>query len=126
MPQSLRRITPLRSWLVVRRARHGRGSLRAARQQASDQLLQEPNQILFVEWPGPVGTRVEEAPHFLLLFPGVEDQLLFDDVFVEQFLIKRANGPFERVGDPKILSRYQFYRGLELNLQDAAADVHLN
>src|ERR1039458_2046499 len=51
-------------------------------------LLHQADQIFLIERAGTVGAGVEETPHFLMVFQGIENELFFDDVLVEQFLVR--------------------------------------
>src|ERR1022692_5153224 len=66
-------------------------------------LLHQADQILLIERAGTVGAGVEETPHFLMVFQGIENELFFDDVLVEQFLVESADRAFQGVGDAEVL-----------------------
>src|ERR1019366_9472507 len=90
------------------------------------ELLHQTDQVLLIERSGAVGAGVEETPHLLVVLQGIENQLLFDDVLVEQFLVERANRALQRVGDAKVFGGDQFPSGRKRHLEDTAAHVDLH
>src|ERR1035437_9821484 len=89
-------------------------------------LLHQADQILLIERAGTVGAGVEETPHFLMVFQGIENELFFDDVLVEQFLVESADRAFQGVGDAEVLGGDQFRSRRKRDLEDAPTHVDLH
>ena len=62
------------------------------------ELLHQADQILLVERSRAVGAGIEETPHRLASFDGIEDELLFDQVLIEEGLVEGTDGAGEGGG----------------------------
>src|SRR5690348_16794626 len=91
-----------------------------------EQLLHERDQVVPVELSGSIRAGVEETPHGLVLLDGVEEELLFDQILVEQRLVESPDCAEQRVRYAEILGRDQVGRGFEFHLEDAAPGVDLD
>jgi len=78
---------------------------RASPARASHQLFHQRHQIVLVEGARVVRAHVEIAPQAALFLQRVEQKLLLDQVFVQQFLVEGAYGTGQRIGDA------EFFRG---------------
>src|ERR1035441_5571789 len=90
------------------------------------ELLHQTDQVLLIERSGTVGAGVEETPHLLVVLQGIENQLLFDDVLVEQFLVERADRALQGVGDAEVFGGDQFPGSRKRHLEDTPAHVDLH
>src|SRR5260370_6654941 len=90
------------------------------------ELLHQTDEILLIERSGAVGAGVEETPHLFVVFQGIENELLFDDVLFEQFLVESADGALQGVRDTEVLGGDQFGSSGKSNLEDAAAHIDLH
>src|SRR5262245_48750441 len=75
---------------------------------SSDQLFHQRNQILLIERAGAIGARVEEPPHPTLFLQGEKEELFFDPLLVQKFLVKCPHRALERIRNPEILGRVEF------------------
>ena len=110
---------------VVRRKRcRLRGDRRAT---SSREPREQGGEVFFGHDAGPVGARLEIVPaEFLLAVFGVEEHLLFDQVAFKQRLIETVYRAMKNVRMPEVFGRDRLFRRLVLNLDDAAAQTHLN
>src|SRR5262249_53232717 len=86
----------------------------------------QSDEVFQIEGTRAVCPRVEEPPHSMVFLHREKDELFFDQVFVKQFLVERAHGPFQRVRHAEIFGGDQVSGVRERDLQDAAAYVDLN
>src|ERR1017187_600028 len=89
------------------------------------ELLHQGDEVFLVEGAGAIGPAIEESPHLAVVFDGVEQQLLLDEVLVQEFLIEGADGTFEGIGYAKIFRGHKLRRGGILDLEETAAYVDL-
>src|SRR5579862_958087 len=67
------------------------------------ELFHQADQVIGVEGAGSVCARVEKPPQLARLLDGIEQQLFFDEVFLQQLLIEAAHRSGQNIGHPKIL-----------------------
>src|SRR5260370_35798692 len=88
--------------------------------------LHQSDEMLLIERSGAVGAGVEETPHLFVVFQGIENELLFDDVLFKQLLVESADGALQGVRYAEILGGDEFGSSRKSNLEDTAAHIDLH
>jgi hypothetical protein len=60
-----------------------------------------------------------------VLLDRIEDELLFDEILIQEFLVIGPDGALERVRNPEVFGGNQARARFECDLQDSAPHIHL-